>query len=592
MKAEPADLQSAPFGHLRPRFTLFLLPLFPMGAGQTFTQCGRCGASFSGPVRQVARVVDRVDARQQQRAISLYNGMRASPANSVALNELMALYLSMGEPAQAVGAAADFPDALNASEQCMVTLSRAYMAAGKNDEAISWLDTALARNPESGEAHYRRATAYLNASPPTPSGPSPAPWRRVGPSIRDQRNFWQRRRHGRGVTEADLMSNVLAAMPRMSVWAAGLAVLAMASPARADPPSSPSTDLPRARMVQASVQQRFWDDRRQRYRSKVGKDDPAEMWAAGVAMSALDGAARYDPVTYRPLLLTYFDALGKYWDRDLPGGGYEPVPTRGSGDDKYYDDNEWMVMTFIEGAAVTGDNRMVDQARLTTDFVLTGWDDQAGGGIWWHEKHKGGGKNTCANGPGAVACLSLARALPQSTAGKYRVAARKIVEWTRAHLQNDDGRYADSINVETGKVARFSLTYNTALMIRAQLMLWRQTGAVTDRAEAEREARAADAFVNRRTGGYGDSVKWSHLQVEADLAVARMTSDAALATHVRRRARSAVDADFAAWKAKPSDSLIDVAALARELWLLVDADTTAGQAFWRKLDGPVMRPGR
>ncbi len=369
-------------------------------------------------------------------------------------------------------------------------------------------------------------------------------------------------------------------------------VVAASVPCRADLPSSPATDLPRARAVMASVQQRFWDDRRHRYRSKVGKDDPAEMWAAGIAMSALDGAARYDPATYRPLLSTYFQSLDRYWDRNLPGGGYEPVPTGGSGDDKYYDDNEWMVMTFVEAAAITNDRRFLDQARRTTDFVLTGWDEQLGGGIWWHEKHKGGGKNTCANGPAAVACLSLARALPPADADKYRTAARKIVDWTRAHLQNDDGRYGDAINVETGKVNRGPLTYNTALMIRAQLMLWRQTGTMADRTEAEREARAADAFVRPKTGGYGDSVKWSHLLVEADLAVARMTSDAALATHVRRRARAAVDADYAAWSAKPSDGLIDVASLARELWLLADADTQAGQAFWRRVDGPVARSGR
>jgi hypothetical protein len=347
-------------------------------------------------------------------------------------------------------------------------------------------------------------------------------------------------------------------------------------------------DLARAGEVQRSIQQRFWDGRHQRYLDQEGHGGPAVMWAAGIAFSALDGAARYDPATYRPLLLGYFKSLDGYWDRNQPLGGYEPVPTNGNGHDKYYDDNAWMAITFAEGFDLTGNQAMLGRARQTTDFVLSGWDDQLGGGIWWHEGHKDGSKNTCANAPAAVACLAMARRLPlPADAAKYRAAARRIVDWTRDHLENGDGRFADNVVVSTGKVAHFSLTYNTALMIRAGLMLARQSGSAADEAEAEREAKAADAFADHRTGAYHEQVKWSHLLVEADLAVARQTTDRALADHVLRRARVSVDADYAAWKAKPSAELIDVASLARELWLLADGGTQPGQAFWKRSDGPV-----
>ena len=346
-----------------------------------------------------------------------------------------------------------------------------------------------------------------------------------------------------------------------------------------------TTDLGRAAEVQRSIQQRFWDGRRRLYVSEAGHDGPAEMWAAGIAFSALDGACRHDPATYRPVLSNYFRSLDRYWDRNQPGGGYEPVPTDGNGHDKYYDDNAWMAITFAEAYDLTNNPAVLARARQTTDFVLSGWDDQLGGGIWWHEQHKGGGKNTCANAPGAVACLMLAARLPPAAGGPYRVMAGRIVEWTRSHLQNRDGRYADAVVVATGQVARFSLTYNTALMIRANLMLARQTGSAADEAEAEREARAADAYVNPATGGYHEQVKWSHLLVEADLAVARATSNAGLAGDVRRRARATVDVDYAAWRAHPSDKLIDVASVARELWLVADSETPAGQAFWRRADG-------
>ncbi len=371
------------------------------------------------------------------------------------------------------------------------------------------------------------------------------------------------------------------------VYAAlGLALAGRCAGAAVDSPPA-SADRARAVEVQRSIQQRFWDDARHLYVGKSGRNGPAMMWSAGIAFSALDAACRYDPATYQPVLSSYFQSLDRYWDRDEPGGGYEPAPTNGSGHDKYYDDNAWMAITFAEGYDLTGSPAMLERARQTTDFVLRGWDDQLGGGIWWHEAHKGGGKNTCVNAPAAVACLALARRLqPSADAAKYRAEARRIVDWTRAHLQNPDGRFADHVTVATGKVAHFSLTYNTALMIRAELMLARQTGSAADEAEAEREARAADAFADRRTGGYHEQVKWSHLLVEADLAVARQTADRTLADHVRRRARASVDVDYAAWQAKPSAELIDVASLARELWLLVDDGSDSGQAFWRRSDGP------
>ncbi len=150
----------------RPWFTAFFIPLFPIGGGRRFTRCKACGSSFAASPNQVARASSRSDADQVRRGITLYNSLRTSPGNSVTLQELMTLYLSIGEPEQAVGAAADFPDALNASEQCMTTLGRAYLAAGSATEAVGWLDSAVARNPDSGEARFQRATAYLSLTPP------------------------------------------------------------------------------------------------------------------------------------------------------------------------------------------------------------------------------------------------------------------------------------------------------------------------------------------------------------------------------------------------------------------------------------------
>src|SRR5690606_36978618 len=110
--------------------------------------------------------------------------------------------------------------------------------------------------------------------------------------------------------------------------------------------------------------------------------------------------------------------------------------TGGNGNDKYYDDNAWMVMMFLEAYEVSGDLRYLRRAKETLDFVLSGWDDEAGGGIWWHELHKDGTKNTCVNAPAAVGCLRMAKFSNAEDAERYTQRAMEIMEWTIDTLQD------------------------------------------------------------------------------------------------------------------------------------------------------------
>ena len=109
-------------------FTLFFIPVFPISGRQEISECPACSSQFPVPVRELAGRVASVGREQQQRAIAMYNSLRNSPANSVTLNELMALYASLGEFDQAIGAAGEFTQALHNSEQCMTTLGRVYLA--------------------------------------------------------------------------------------------------------------------------------------------------------------------------------------------------------------------------------------------------------------------------------------------------------------------------------------------------------------------------------------------------------------------------------------------------------------------------------
>jgi uncharacterized protein YyaL (SSP411 family) len=185
------------------------------------------------------------------------------------------------------------------------------------------------------------------------------------------------------------------------------------------------------------------------------------------------------------------------------------------------------------------------------------------------------------NAPAAVACLRLARYSPPAQARARVAMAQRIVDWTVKTLQEDDGLFADSINEDTRQLNRDRLTYNTALMIRAFLGLYRATGQRAYLDAANRSAKAADWFCDARTGAYRDDVKWSHLLVEADLEMYRATGNEAF---FRRAARNA-DYEYKAWSDKPPETLIGNASIARMLWLMADTQSEAGRKFWARMDG-------
>ena len=150
----------------RQYFTLFFLPVFPIGPKMLFSQCANCSTTFRVPPQQIKSRVDQVDESQRQRGIAMYNSLRASPANAVTLNELMALYAGMNDFDEAISAANTFPAALDSSEQCMTTLGRVYLAMGRHDDAVSWFDKAIARNAFYGDAQYFKAVALSSRVPP------------------------------------------------------------------------------------------------------------------------------------------------------------------------------------------------------------------------------------------------------------------------------------------------------------------------------------------------------------------------------------------------------------------------------------------
>lgn len=373
-------------------------------------------------------------------------------------------------------------------------------------------------------------------------------------------------------------------MRGMRQWAAMAAAVFIcavltAETANAAPPSGYKQ---KAEEATDFIQAHFWDGAVKRYRPSYpvipGKLPYDFMWANGVQFTALVGAAREDPAKYRKPLYDFAEGLNAYWDASAPVPGYEAYCSGPGSQDKYYDDNEWMALGLTEAYQSTGDPKFLQMAQDTQKFVLSGWDDKLGGGIYWKLDHQQ--KNTCSNAPAAASALRLDQVTGDGQQGAWGI---KLSDWTTAHLQAPDSLFWDNINL-AGKIQDFKWSYNTALMIRSHVLLFQLRHTPADLAEAKREADAGLlAWTDPATGSLQkteDTPRFTHLFCEALLRLYDVSHDVRYLNAVRRQAAFATQ--YAQdprggyrdhWKVvvehpDAPQSLIENASAARLFWLL------------------------
>ena len=244
-------------------------------------------------------------------------------------------------------------------------------------------------------------------------------------------------------------------------------------------------------------------------------------WGGGIQFSAFNAAARLDPQRYRAAMLRYAKVIDTYWYIDKDGLGGFCAAQRPTKADRYYDDNAWICLDFCDAYELTGDKALLETARKTMTFMLSGRDEKLGDGTYWHEQKKTS-KNTCINAPAAVSALRLYKLTGEKT---YLDTATQLYQWTKSKLQDStDGLYFDSINLE-GKVAPQKYSYNTALMIRAACLLFDQTGDAAYLTEAGRLCRASEAKWFQPDGSVKDNSYFGHLMVEAMLEYGQRAKD-------------------------------------------------------------------
>jgi predicted alpha-1,6-mannanase (GH76 family) len=199
---------------------------------------------------------------------------------------------------------------------------------------------------------------------------------------------------------------------------------------------------------------------------------------------------------YRKMLeTTVLPGLQQYYDQVRKPACYQSYIFSAGESDRFYDDNVWLALDFCESYMLTKNSEYLKKSIETWKFVISGWDNELGGGIYWCEQKKKS-KNTCSNAPGSVLALKLYEATKDTVYLNWGV---RIYNWTKTNLQDStDYLYFDNKNL-SGKISRQKYTYNSGQMLQATAMLYKLTGKKMYLEEAQRIAKSA---INHFTEDY------------------------------------------------------------------------------------------
>lgn len=180
-----------------------------------------------------------------------------------------------------------------------------------------------------------------------------------------------------------------------------------------------------------------------------------------------------------------------------PKGGYAPDTSHHQGiGDRYYDDNAWLGLNFIQAYSQTGNREYLQKAREVFDFLKTGM--VPGGGLLWKENAERPTYNTCAIGPAIELALRLHMATspnPHDTNTEYFQTAQRLDNLMETHLRISEGPlkglYADNIGVDFTRRSNDIWSYNQGTPIGADVLFYRVTGDAAYLHRAQETATAS-----------------------------------------------------------------------------------------------------
>ena len=192
------------------------------------------------------------------------------------------------------------------------------------------------------------------------------------------------------------------------------------------------------------------------FRSQQGNSSTTYFWQFANEIQSVEDAYQWtgNPV-YLGMITNLLNGFLSYAGPNWSNNGYN-------------DDDLWATMAFAMGAQLTGRAGYAAIAKANFDMVYArGWDTNLGGGLYWQYPNNAS-KNSCVNGPGAIAAALLFQIYGDTN---YWNKATNIYYWERAVLYNaGTGRIADNIGTN-GQVNGGPTTYNQGTFIGAADLL-------------------------------------------------------------------------------------------------------------------------
>lgn len=194
------------------------------------------------------------------------------------------------------------------------------------------------------------------------------------------------------------------------------------------------------------------------------------LWSLCALYQAANEIEKLDPKA--KLMGPLVKNISNYYDPAPPKPGYSDYIMKLKPGERYYDDNEWIGITALDAYARKKQKSDLELGKAMYDFMMTGYDEVLGGGIYWKEGDKNS-KNTCSNGPGALVSLQMYQATKDKA---YLDTALKIYNWTNQKLQTPSNLYYDNIQTKDGKAVGQIFSYNTGTMLQSNVYLYEITG--------------------------------------------------------------------------------------------------------------------
>jgi len=195
------------------------------------------------------------------------------------------------------------------------------------------------------------------------------------------------------------------------------------------PPSTSPSQIRRAAHGIQTLQE--W------YNSSTGLYDTTGWWNSGNAITVLVDYARMSKSKqYNSVLANTYTAAQKTNPGFL---------------NKFYDDEGWWALAWIDAFDLTADQRYLSIAKSIFADMAGGWDDTCGGGIWWSKDRRY--KNAIANELFFSVSAHLANR-DSSSSTQYLDWANKEWNWfAGSGMINAQGLINDGLGTSTGQTS-------------------------------------------------------------------------------------------------------------------------------------------